>query len=66
MRHKNTSWLNETRDQKNRCNDKCHFVMYFLDFNVPSNDRISFLRVFFFLFWLRNRIKYVQQRGKKK
>ena len=43
MRHKNSSWLNETRDQKNRCNDKCQFcmkVMYFLDLNVLNNDRI--------------------------
>ena len=50
MRHKNSSWLNETRDQKKRCNDKCQYMMkviYFLDFNVPSNDRISFLRIYF-------------------
>ena len=51
MRHKKSSWLNETRDQKkNICNDKCQYMMkviYFLDLKVPSNDRISFLRIYF-------------------
>ena len=40
MRHRNSSWLNETRDQKNRCNDKCQFYMKVVYFLAHLSQRL--------------------------